>query len=217
VAVSARDVWLRDSKGAYVVVQLDRLSRADRDYVAQRGTGLRSETTGRAEVKGRAYRMPTLAAKNDAPLDRLTRLTTDARLARLTGWQCYGGHCHVSHHHPPVKPCPTPPDSGKRIYQGRWSTFHLVRRDPKPAICGTGAYKFMDHQWCCHEYLQLLRFAAEVPNFWLLYEVASANPPLGITHWLFQNTGFSQHHYHVYYWNGSTFVWYDCAMLRIPE
>ena len=211
------EVWLRDARGMFYVVDIERLSQADRAYVASRGSSARSSKPG-TPAKTLAYRIPTFTAANDPAPESPTRMMTDARIAKLTGWHRYGGHSHVAHH-PPIKPCPTPPDGGKRIYQGRWSTFHLVCRDPKPAICGTGAYKFMDHHGCCHEYLELLWFRVQVGTFWLLYEVADPAPPLDIKYWLFENTGFSKHHYNVSYWDGSknVWVWYDCAHLRIPE
>ena len=209
------EVWLRDAGGMFFVIDLARLSPMDRAYVASRRAAGSSDTAG-APAKTLSYRMPTVEAASDRIGQRVGRMLTEARVARLTGWHCSGGHCHVVHH-PPIKPCPTPPDKGKRIYQGRWSTFHLVCRDTDGSICGTGAYKFMDQKGCCHEYLELLRFRDQVSGWWLLYEVASPSPPLGIRYWLFEDTSFSRYHYNVYYLLGMRYVWYDCARLRIPE
>ncbi len=211
-------VWLRAIDGKVYRVALEQLSRADQQYVAS--VASRTEPAAATSVF-RTLQLRTApsqgAPSRSAPTEQRRtpqRLAAEASVARLTGWHCYGGHCHVK---PcgPVHPCPSPPDKGKRIYAGHHSTFHLVCRH-KNEICGTGAYKFVDKNGCCHEYLVLLRFQVEIPNFWLLYRVDGA-APLGIQYWLFENTAISKYCYKVYYWSGTQYVLYDCACRRIPE
>ncbi len=122
----------------------------------------------------------------------------------------------TTHHHHPSPVPPAPPTSDKRIFTGCYCTFHLVCRDPAPAICGTGAYQFQVSGGV-NEYLVRLRYFNKFGNF-LVYTVADAPAPLGITHWYFEDPPTPKHCYRIYYYSAATgVVLYDhCAHRRFP-
>ncbi|MGD9722589.1 MAG: SHD1 domain-containing protein [Pirellulales bacterium] len=213
------EVWLRDSAGKTYVVSPERLSAADRTYLA----GLESQNIAPdgsrdAQTKTLAFRLPSGRMPIDAAVQRrIQRALTQASVTRLTGWHCYGGHCHVTtHHHPPYPP-PAPPAGPKRIFHGCYSTFHLVNRLSNQ-IGGSGAYKF----WVggvVVEYLELLRFSSQStpPGQWLEYSVARTNPPLGITHWWFADISVAPCWYGVYYRTTAGYTFYEYACRRVPR
>jgi hypothetical protein len=210
-------VWMRDDSGRTFVVALKRLSLADREYVALESG--ETVTSPQMLLKTLAFRLPRQSSTHEVAGAK-TAATAEDSLTKLTGWHCYGGHCYVTmHHHHPSPVPPAPPTSDKRIYTGCYCTFHLVCRDPAPAICGTGAYKFQVGG-NVNEYLVRLQYVGTVPtatSSFLLYSVV-APAPLGITYWYFEDPATPKHCYRIYYFSTATgVVLYDhCAQRRFP-
>ncbi len=211
-------VWLRGAGGKVYAIAPQRLSEADREYIASL-----ARPAGSSKAKTAAmtlgYQIPKFPADGgEAATSKQPQGAVNPTFAKLTGWRHCRSFCVPTIVHCPTPSCcPVPPDTGKRIYKGCYSTFHLVCRDPKPQICGTGAYKFLDQQGCCHEYLVRLYFVLQTsPPAWLIYEVVPP-VPLGIHFWLFENVSFSKCCYNVYYWHNNSWQYYECSCRRIPE
>ncbi|MEX2112819.1 MAG: SHD1 domain-containing protein [Pirellulales bacterium] len=211
-----QQVWLTDGAGRMFVVARERLSAADRQYVAMREQP-RQSAADQTPVTTLAFRMPPAPGMSAEPGTTLASGTAATSIAKLTGWHCHGGHCYVTVHHPPMPVPPAPPTSIKRIYTGCYSTFHLVCRDPAPAICGTGAYKFNVGGYV-REYLVRLRYFGTAGTF-RIYTVADAPAPLGITYWYFEDPATPLPCYRIYYYRpGTGVVLYDpYSHRRIPE
>jgi hypothetical protein len=206
-------VWLRAPDGKTLAVSPDRLSSADRAYLAAL-PGSASEKLPAAVVPASAPRAPqaTSAPNASAPV-RLLRSINSAAVARLTGWHCHGGHCYVTHHHPAPLPPPAPNTSTKRRYFGYFSTFHLPRRDVGK-LSGTGSYKFLTGSYVV-AYLEMLIFNGALPGF-SVYAVDQPGP-LGITNWYFEDVAPAPGSYRVYYFAPATgVVFYEYACLRNP-
>jgi hypothetical protein len=216
----ATRVWVRNAAGKVLVADRERLSAVDRKYVADlervgQGDAGQTSFTTLALRKSKAS-----ASASHSPRKSITNHT----LARLTGWHCDGGHCHIDggHPHVPHHPCPVPEDKGKRIMKGCYSTFHLVDvwYPNQPEYDGTGAYKFVDAQGCCHQYLELLKVSKQPStNFDLYFKVVDSTPALTVTDWYFQRIMAAPNSYHVFYSadGGATYVYYDTAHAHKAE
>jgi hypothetical protein len=106
--------------------------------------------------------------------------------------------------------------------KGCYSTFHLVEvwYPNQPEYDGTGAYKFVDAQGCCHQYLELLKVSKQPStNFDLYFSVVDSTPGLKVAGWYFQRSAASPYWYHVYYLpeGGTAYVPYDSARAYTVE
>ncbi len=216
----ATRVWVRNEAGRVLVVDRARLSAADRMYVADLERHVKRDARPAALTTLAVRKSRTSASASHLP----TKSMTDQSVARLTGWHCHGGHCHIDggHPHVPHHPCPVPEDKGKRIMKGCYSTFHLVDvwYPNQPEYDGTGAYKFVDAQGCCHQYLELLTVSKQPStNFDLYFRVVDSTPALTVTDWYFQRITAAPNWYHVFYSadGGKTYVYYDTARAHKAE
>jgi hypothetical protein len=204
-------VWLRGADGRTLVVSSDRLSRADREYLA----GLRPVASGNSAATAlAARRSPRMTRTAQVPA-RLLHSMTSAKVAKFTGWHCSGSRFHVVDycHQPAPLPPPAPITSTKRRYFGYFSTFHLPRRTVGQ-LSGTGSYKFLVGSYVV-AYLEMLTFNGSIPGF-SVYAVDQPGP-LGITNWYFEDVAPAPSSYRVYYDAPSSgVVLYEYTTLRNP-
>ena len=210
---AGNQVLFRDAMGHERQVDLTRLSLADRSYVLRREQAADAGT--RLSVKSLAVKSLGYRQSHQQTFDTTPRTNmAPPPLVKLTGWS---GCTPWYSYHPttccPVPHCPPHADTGKRIFSGRKSTWHLVTQTLGD-VGGTGAYWLRDKNGCPHHYLALLKCWYNTAP-WLGYE--GVGSPGGITFWLFENGAINQSSYNVFYWNGTSYVFYDCCYREIPE
>ena len=219
----ARDghVWLQDAGGTTYRIALAKLSVSDRDLVATLEQPNRTPAK-KLVARTLGYRKSANRPLAPAAAPSASQATAGESVFRLTGWHCHSGCCPIvidcCPSPCPVHPCPPPPDKGKRIIKGWHSTFHLVTR-VKDEIGGTGSYKFVERDGCCHHYLELLKFAMHTTNNDLVYNVVGSAPILNLTQWMFTPVPNSHEWYWVYYKSTASTAWvyYDIACGKIVE
>lgn len=211
-------VWFKDPDGRSRSAEFDRLSAADQAYIMERERPIANRANGTKPglvATTLSYRRASGTADTaDSPTKMTTLKAAAPTLMKLTGWSgCTPWYCYRSYTSDIPHSSTPSQDTGKRIYCGHKSTWHLVSQKIGE-IGGTGAYWLTDPNGYCRHYLALLRCWYNTAPYLGYQRVGS---PGGITYWLFDNAPINKFRYNVYYWNGTTWVYYDCCYREIPN
>lgn len=204
-----------DRSGRRRVTAWDRLSLTDQEFVLQsehdrqaagsKKPGLVVNTLGYRRVQPVSAAGPTPVAAAAA----------NKSVFKLTGWShCTPWYCH--HPHPPKPPKPPLPVPSKRIYCGKWSTWHLVLQ-AAGQVSGSGTYLItLPPPAGIVRHLVLLEYVGTNPGA-IVYKAVAPLPPSGIPYWRFSNSAVGSCWYQVHWsMNGTTWNFYEYCQVKLP-
>jgi hypothetical protein len=208
-------VYFQDALGNRLRVGFNRLSVADQQFIlASEQAGNVPANQPAVEAKTLGFRRVVASRTAAKTSDSAPAADTKTSLFKLTGWSCctpwYCYHsCPTPIPHPPTPPLP---NFGKRIYCGKWSTWHLVRLNPN-LTGGTGDYLLGGPGGTVVRHLVLLKFFGLIGGDW----VFQANDPTpGYFFWRFGRSVVGSCWYRVEYWNGAAWVLYEHCSVKLP-